>query len=253
MNFVAYTHSNYSILVRWRNVNFCKDRRIFSSFSLVASWIKLPSASNFAGGWNACTKNSGLLMKWRSRKTPICRRWNCPNPPPRNPPALTTAAVLSAHTFGGRDAQSIAFFKERTSDGEVVFRRSEECAVGSENLLAEFLHLRWKFSVYLEIGVQNRVLISSSGFPVLEFLAGINQQELQPAKPPLAWFPRLGAGGSMLQFEHFKARNAANNGAYVFPPKTSPNQCKLLEVPGKGLWIPETYVSGTRRLRCCNL
>ena len=50
-------------------------------------------------------------MKWRSRKTPIWRRWYCDRLPPEPPEALTIAAALSAQTFGGLDAQSIAFFR----------------------------------------------------------------------------------------------------------------------------------------------
>lgn len=92
-------------------VNACKDSRTSFNLSLDCSSIKLPLLSNFAGGWNAFKKNSGLLMKWRSRKTPTWRRWYWDRPPPKPPPALIIAAPLSAQTFGGLDAQSTAFFR----------------------------------------------------------------------------------------------------------------------------------------------
>lgn len=91
-------------------VNVFKDRRISFNLILASSSIKSPSLLNFAGGWNALMKNSGLLMKWRSKNTPIWRRWYCDLPPPKPPPALTIAAGLPAQTFGALDAQSIAFF-----------------------------------------------------------------------------------------------------------------------------------------------
>uniref|UniRef100_A0A2P2MIF9 Uncharacterized protein n=1 Tax=Rhizophora mucronata TaxID=61149 RepID=A0A2P2MIF9_RHIMU len=81
------------------------------SLSLTSGSIKFPSLSNFAGGACACKKNSGLLMKRSSRKTPIWRRWYCARRPREPPAALTMAAALSAQQFGGLDAQSIAFFK----------------------------------------------------------------------------------------------------------------------------------------------
>lgn len=98
-----------------RRVKACSDNRTCLSRSLVSGSIKFPSLSNFGGGWNAWTNSSGLLMKWRSKKTPTWRRWYWARPPPKFPPALTTAAGLSAQQFGARDAQSIAFFRGPTS------------------------------------------------------------------------------------------------------------------------------------------
>jgi len=94
-----------------RQVNACNARRTSFNLSFVFSSIKFPWLSNFAGGWNTFKKNSGLLMKWRSIKTPIWRRWSCPRAPPIPAEALMIAAALSAQTFGGLEAQSIAFFK----------------------------------------------------------------------------------------------------------------------------------------------
>lgn len=92
-----------------RSVNVCNEIRTCFNLSLAASSTRLPSASNFWGGWNALRVNSGLLMKWRSRNTPICRRWYCDLPPPKPPPVLITAAGLSAQTLGALEAQSRAF------------------------------------------------------------------------------------------------------------------------------------------------
>lgn len=94
-----------------RSVNTCNETRTCFNLSLAASSTRFPSASNFWGGWNALRVNSGLLMKWRSRNTPICRRWYCDLPPPKPPPVLITAAGLSAHTLGDLEAQSIAFLR----------------------------------------------------------------------------------------------------------------------------------------------
>ena len=97
----------------WRSlwVKACNDKRTRFSRSFVSGSIKFPSLSNFIGGWNAWMNNSGLLMKWRSRKTPTWRRWYCARLPPALPAALTIAAGLSAQTFGGLEAQSTAFFR----------------------------------------------------------------------------------------------------------------------------------------------
>ena len=109
--FMLTNNQMFQILPFILRANACKAKRTTFNLSLVAESIKLPSLSNFAGDSKAFKKNSGLLMKWRSRYTPICRRWYWPRAPPKLPEALTIAAVLSAQTFGALDAQSIAFFK----------------------------------------------------------------------------------------------------------------------------------------------
>lgn len=93
-----------------RRVKDCKDKRSDLRFSFIWASTKFPWESNFFGGWWALMNISGLLMKWRSRNTPICRKWACDRFPPEPPAALTMAAVFPAITFGGLDAQSIAFF-----------------------------------------------------------------------------------------------------------------------------------------------
>lgn len=115
-----------------RTVNACNARRTFFILSSASASIKLPSLSNLAGGWNAFKKNSGLLMKWRSRYTPICLKWYWARPPPKPPPVLIIAAALSAQTFGGRDAQSTAFFKgagnKRKSCSKILKSTSDNCS-----------------------------------------------------------------------------------------------------------------------------
>lgn len=91
-----------------RRVNACNARSTFCNLCLSCSSIKSPFSSNFWGGSAALTKNSGLLMKWMSRKTPIWRRWYCPLL--LLACTLTIAAGLSAQALGGLDAQSNAFF-----------------------------------------------------------------------------------------------------------------------------------------------
>ena len=90
--------------------NACKAKRTAFNFSRTSRSIKSPWLSNLGGGWYAFKKNSGLFMKWRSRNTPIWRRWYCDLAPPEPPLELTIAAALFPHTFGGLDAQSSAFF-----------------------------------------------------------------------------------------------------------------------------------------------
>ena len=72
------------VYLGWRRrVNVRKAWRTCFRLSIVASSIKLPSLSNFGGGWNAFTLKWGLLTQWRSRKTPtvivphqkFLRRW----------------------------------------------------------------------------------------------------------------------------------------------------------------------------------
>lgn len=115
--FLFFLYENYiyhltNYLPRRRKVNECKARRTSFNFSLASALIRFPSLSNFAGGSNALKQNNGLLMKWRSRKTPTWRRWYCARSPPPFPPVLMIAAALSAHAFGGLDPQwSIAFFR----------------------------------------------------------------------------------------------------------------------------------------------
>lgn len=93
------------------NSKFLQWDKDFFNLSLAGSSTKFPSTSNFSGGWNALRVNSGLLIKWRSRNTPIWRRWYWDTPPPNIPPVLMMAAGLSAQTLGGREAQSIAFLR----------------------------------------------------------------------------------------------------------------------------------------------
>ena len=70
-----------------------------------------PCSSNLDGPSWDLIKMWGLLMKWRSKKTPTWRKWHCARVPPLPPATLSTAAALSPHTLGGRDPQSKAFFR----------------------------------------------------------------------------------------------------------------------------------------------
>ena len=108
------TYCNGSELIQsfWSlSVKAWRDKSTFLSRSLISASIRFPSLSNLGGCWNAWTHSSGLLMKWRSKKTPTWRRWYCDLPPPKPPPALTIAAGLSAQQFFPLEAQSSAFFR----------------------------------------------------------------------------------------------------------------------------------------------
>lgn len=95
-----------------RSAKSCSETRSRFSLSRLCGSTKFPSSSNFRGGCLRDSISSGLLMKWRSKNTPIWRRWYWAlAPPPGPPPVLTMAAAFPAHTFGGLDAQSSAFFR----------------------------------------------------------------------------------------------------------------------------------------------
>lgn len=129
-----------------RNVYACKDIRTCFNIALADASIKFPSLSNFAGGWNAFKKNSGLFMKWRSKKTPVWRRWYCDRPPPKPPPALTIAAALSAQTFGGLDAQSIAFFRGPGTVGREGVTKMKAQVANTGYQTSSFCHRHWFLS-----------------------------------------------------------------------------------------------------------
>lgn len=130
-------------------VNSFRDRRTSFNLFLASSSIKSPSLLNFAGGWNALRKNSGLLMKWRSRNTPIWRRWYCDLPPPKPPPALTMAAGLPAQTFGALDAQSSAFF-----NGPSI-NESMDISLVFDHWIIRYYHHIFKDTTFLKIKAHN--------------------------------------------------------------------------------------------------